>query len=727
MTRSRRSSSPEAHSQPSAAPFRRWRAALLLFCLAMVVRLIYLGEDAGSPFFGFRGIDSAEYHDMALRFGEGAWPGSEAFFWAPLYPLFLGVLYKLLGHGLLVAKLVQAVVGSASCVLIYLIGRRLFRGRFVPPAAGVACAVYGTLIYFDGQLLSGVLDVFLQLLTVLLLLRAAGSGRIAWWMAGGLCIGLAAVNRGGILLLLPPVVLWMYMLSRHRWLPANNEPDRTGRLSFFKSVAALVVPVVLVIFPVTWHNVRYDHPEGWSETRVLSRASVGQSVRRLATGRFAPIAANLGLNFYLGNHWELRDINNVNHPDCFTYYRRIKDQPFEDGVRTASGGSRYLIAQTLVDIGRAPLDWLKLMGVKVFRLFNGAEIPRNSNLYADRQYSLILSGLLWKQVVAFPSGLVIPLGLLGIVLVRRCWRVHFVLLACLAVQGLFVLAFFVTARYRLPSLPLLVLYGAFAVETLAGQIRLRAYSKLAVSATAAAALLIFCNIRIGKMDSAHGAYEHYNLATALTHHGRAEEAVVHFTEALRIDPDYGDAHVNLGKVLFSQGKFDDAIAHYQRAIQVRADFYEAHYNFGTALESQGKLDEAKAHYLEAVRINPDFDRAHNNLGVILARQENWEAAIVHLSEALRINPDLARAHNNLGNVLSQQGKVSEAISHYYQAVRIRPGYAMAHYNLGDLLATQGRIDEAIHHLSEAIRLRPDLGAARDSLRRAVGVRRQQRG
>jgi len=42
-------------------------------------------------------------------------------------------------------------------------------------------------------------------------------------------------------------------------------PDRTGRSAFFGSVAALVVPVVLVIFPVTWHNVKYDHPEGrWS-------------------------------------------------------------------------------------------------------------------------------------------------------------------------------------------------------------------------------------------------------------------------------------------------------------------------------------------------------------------------------------------------------------------------------------------------------------------------------
>ena len=45
---------------------------------------------------------------------------------------------------------------------------------------------------------------------------------------------------------------------------------------------------------------------------------------------------------------------------------------------------------------------------------------------------------------------------------RRSLRAHFVPLACLAVQALFVLAFFVTARYRLPSLPLLSLYAAHA-------------------------------------------------------------------------------------------------------------------------------------------------------------------------------------------------------------------------------------------------------------------------
>jgi len=342
------------------------------------------------------------------------------------------------------------------------------------------------------------------------------------------------------------------------------------------------------------------------------------------------------------------------------------------------------------------------MGVKVFRLFNGAEIPRNSNLYADRQYSLILSGLLWKKVVAFPSGLVIPLGLLGIVLVRRCWRVHFVLLACLAVQGLFVLAFFVTARYRLPSLPLLVLYGAFAVETLAGQIRLGAYSKLAVWATAAAALLIFCNIRIGKMDSTHGAYEHNNLGVALLGQHRLNEAMACFAEAIRIRPDYPSAHNNLGKALADRGQIGRAIDHYRRSLQLSPDYAPAHYNIGNALMEQGELAEAVRHFTEALRLDPFYISARHNLGVALARQGNLDQAVTHWRRILQNQPGDADTHYSLAAILIQQGRTSQAIEHLSQVLRINPSHAGAAADLAWLLATSP--NDQVRDGKQALRL-----------------------
>jgi hypothetical protein len=66
------------------------------------------------------------------------------------------------------------------------------------------------------------------------------------------------------------------------------------------------------------------------------------------------------------------------------------------------------------------------MLAKARELVSGAEIPRNTSIYPDRKYSVVLRALLWKHGLAFPSGLIIPFGLAGIWLVRRSLRAHFV-------------------------------------------------------------------------------------------------------------------------------------------------------------------------------------------------------------------------------------------------------------------------------------------------------------
>ena len=45
--------------------------------------------------------------------------------------------------------------------------------------------------------------------------------------------------------------------------------------------------------------------------------------------------------------------------------------------------------------------------------------------------------------------------------------------------------------------------------------------------------------------------------------GRAQEANAHFSEALRLKPDYSEAHNNFGVALARQGKFKEAVDHFR--------------------------------------------------------------------------------------------------------------------------------------------------------------------
>jgi tetratricopeptide (TPR) repeat protein len=212
-----------------------------------------------------------------------------------------------------------------------------------------------------------------------------------------------------------------------------------------------------------------------------------------------------------------------------------------------------------------------------------------------------------------------------------------------------------------------------------------------------------------------------NLGNALTRHGKLDEAIAQYSEALRIDPTYVEAHNNLGAVLATQGKLDEAIAHHYEAIRMRPDFAEAHNNLGNALFRHGKLDEAIAQYSEALRIYPVYAEAHYNLGIALATQGKLDEAIAHYSEALRIAPS-AEAHYNLGMALATQDKLDEAIAHYSEAIRMRPDFPEAQNNLGMALARQGKLDEAIAHYYEAIRMRPDFPEAHNNLGMALAAR-----
>ena len=141
---------------------------LLIFVVALAVRLIHIWQLRSSPFFDTLLGDANGYDLWAQRLAAGDWVGSEVFYQAPLYPYFLGVVYALFGRDLLIVRVVQALIGSASCVLLGLAGARLF-SRHVGLAAGLALALWAPAIFFDAVLQKSVLDMFFMCLALWLI------------------------------------------------------------------------------------------------------------------------------------------------------------------------------------------------------------------------------------------------------------------------------------------------------------------------------------------------------------------------------------------------------------------------------------------------------------------------------------------------------------------------------------------------------------------------------
>ena len=212
---------------------------------------------------------------------------------------------------------------------------------------------------------------------------------------------------------------------------------------------------------------------------------------------------------------------------------------------------------------------------------------------------------------------------------------------------------------------------------------------------------------------------HSNLGNILEGSGKVDEAIEHFTKALKLIPNSAEVHNNLGDALGKLGKVDDEIAHYKKALELKPDLPAAHYNLAAALAKQRKTDEAIAEYRQALRFEPDDIDALSNLGLALVEQGNFGEAIEYYKKALALEPGNVIVHGRLGLALAGAGKTDEAIKEFRIVLIARPDDAEMHFNIGVLLEQQGQFGEAIKHYHLVLQINPDHTQARERLKAAL--------
>jgi Tfp pilus assembly protein PilF len=160
------------------------------------------------------------------------------------------------------------------------------------------------------------------------------------------------------------------------------------------------------------------------------------------------------------------------------------------------------------------------------------------------------------------------------------------------------------------------------------------------------------------------AVTHYNMGVALVQQGRFHEAITHYRQSLRFDPDKAEAHNNLANVLQQTGKFEDAIASYHEALRCRPDCAEAYTNLATAQSELGRTEDAIASYRQALRFKPGIAEIWNNLGLTLLEAGEWGEALESFDEAVRLNPNYAESRWNRSLLWLLQGDFARGWPEY---------------------------------------------------------------
>ncbi len=483
---------------------------LIVFFLALVVRLVFLWQMQGNPFFSLPLVDEKAYTDFARQLVDSGSLPSGPFWQAPLYQFFLTLIYFFFKEDFFnVVRLIQVLLGAVNCGLIYLVARQYLENRTVAVIAGIIAAFYAPFLFFEYQLLSPVVEIFFNLLILLCFVRYLLFRRTGVLLLAGLLIGLSAITRGSILLLVPFFLVKLFREHRFKRLRVS--------LGF---LACIIIPII----PVTVYN--------YSQCR-----------------EFIPLSYNAGCNFYLGNNADYEETMSISPGFA---WNRFVGQPRREGIKGYNEHSNYFFKKSVEFIKGRPAQYLALLGKKALLFCNGDELMRNTYIYSFRQYSSLFALLLWKRFLAFPFGLLFPFFLLGLVLGPKLKGGKNILYYYLLILSIFAVSFFVVSRYRLPVVPVMIIFAAQGIYSLFLWFRSGNYLKLAFAFLVLALGLGVSNINSGEMTDLHDANAYCELGKYYCGQGKYAQAEELFRQTLTLAPRDSEAVYLLGTLEYSK-------------------------------------------------------------------------------------------------------------------------------------------------------------------------------
>lgn len=537
-----------------------------VFLLALAVRGLYLWQISEAPFFDLRLGDGNAYHTWARNIADGDWLGEGVFYQAPLYPYFLAAVYKLFNDSAVTVRIVQALTGSASCVLLASAGIALFGPSGV--IAGVLLALYPPAIFLESVIEKTAL---ITLLTSALLALLVFSRKAANWrnLAGaGAVLGLLALVRENALLLVVPAVLWVAFETASGPLGQR-----------LPNVLRFTAGCALILIPTGIRNL-------------------------VVGGEFHLTTSQFGPNFYIGNHAGADGTYQplVEGHGNVTFERDDATQLAQQAMGrdlAPSEVSHFWAKQALHYIVSNPGDWLLLTARKLAITLNAAERIDTESQYVYGEWSWML-----RLLRPFDFGVVLTLAALGIVFTREHWRHFWLLYAIAAVYTVSTALFYVFARYRFPVVPVLMLLAAAGLVHGRDLWKARGGTRkrLTVAAMVGAATLVVSHLRVVD-TSIDRAVNYLAIASGLARYpDRHAEAVEFYNRTIAEDPQWPPARYGLGILLTQMGRAQEAIPHLQTALAAWPNYAEAHYALSIAMMAAGRPVEAMHEYDEATRL-----------------------------------------------------------------------------------------------------------------------------
>ena len=666
-------------------------AVVTVLVLAVIVRLVYLYEYYHLPDWYQLTVDNYYHLHWAQSIAAGNLFGDTTYFRAPFYVFVLAALIAVFGTSLWVFRIFGILVGTASVLMTYFIGNRLFNHR-AGLLAALLQALYPIMIYFDGELLLDPLFTLLVQLGVYFFLAWIRSRSDRHILLSGLMFGVAAITRPTVLVLVV-VVLVAIAISRAALI------KRAGQLSLF------LLGLVVFIGPVFLRNVLVaDDP-------VL-------------------ISSQGGINFYIGNNPSADGVSAV-MPPPLGHNWRIEDITWE--AEKAVGGrlrpgevSSYWFDRGLEWVKSHPGDFIKLYLRKLYLNFSDREISNNRSLPVFmRQVPLL-------RYDPLSFWIIFSFAVLGVILAFRKHRGMVLTVAMVLSYVVVTSLFFYNSRFRLLLMPYYIIFAASAPFALIEEMyrhRLRVVLLLALGIVVS----IFTLAPVVNVSQEVSTQDLLSKGLMQINRGEYRKAVDTYRIALAYNPGYPTTNLNLGISFMRLGQTDSAFYYLNRERELHPKRARAYINLASLYLVNDQYEQALNEAEHALRLRP-YDVTAN---MVLLRAAAQSPQISDSSLIILVDRSAQNTNNDLfvlneaATALLSRGLTDRAETILLLAVNAKPPpietdntafdadfrnspenfakeKAKTFYQLGYLNGVQGYFADAVKYSRDAIALDSNL-------------------
>jgi tetratricopeptide (TPR) repeat protein len=580
------------------------KIVIWIFLIALLIRFIYFYANIYSPYFQCPILDQVYIDDLGMDIASGKVIGDKVYFRAPFYPLVLGAVYSIsIQDRFFTIRIFQHILGAILCVIMFLLTKNVFN-RVSGIVAGILTMFYGPLIFYEGEILIEFFFLFLNALSLYLLILAVKKKSKFFFLLSGIALSLSIITRPNILLFVPVVFLWILFLRR------------TKIIQILFNAILFILPIILLVSIVT--------------------------VRNYVVGKdFVLISSQGGINFYLGNNpnsdgmtpktkkryeWHGKYKDSVEEY-AKRYLEEVKGEPL-----SPSQVSDYWYQKAVNYIKSQPFDWLKLMFKKSVLFWNNYEIKNVKNYYFCKRYSHLL------KIVPFSFGVIATLGIFGLIIniSRRPSYMSLLLILYIFVFMFSIILYFVCDRLRLPVIVGLIPFAGSGVDYFVNL----DFKKMKTFILYIVILLtggLFTFVDWYHIKSSDYSQEFWSVGNCYQKLKDYQNAIESYKTSIEYDKNFPETHLNLGNCYWAIGDFEKAKQSYEEVIRLDVNNARAFNNLGVYSEKKDDIEKALEYYKKSISLSPDYSRAKTNLGTLLLKLGQIDEGKNLLEESLKLD------------------------------------------------------------------------------------------